>query len=298
MPSRMRQGVTDFVIVTGMSGAGKSQVLHVLEDMGFFCVDNLPPTLLPKFAELCSGDQGKVRRVALVTDVRGGAFFADLQWALDQLRQIGVDYRVLFLEASSDVLLNRYKETRRRHPLATPRRALLDAIALEREQLQDIREVADKVLDTSSVEVRELREEIISLFRRTSQASSMLVSVVSFGYKYGVPLDADLVFDVRFMPNPHYVPHLKGLNGTHAEVAEYVFTGAKANGYWELLTGLLDFSLPLHAREGKAFFTISFGCTGGKHRSVAIACRLAERLRLQGYRVRLEHRDIKRKEQA
>ncbi len=294
-----KAGLTDFVIVTGLSGAGKSQVLHVLEDLGFFCVDNLPPTLLPKFAELCADSQGNVRRVALVTDIRGRAFFADLQWALDQLRQLGVDYRVLFLEASSEQLVNRYKETRRRHPLASRRRTLLEAIQLEREQLQEIRGLADKVVDTSNVEVRNLRDDIARLFvRDTKRASGMLVSVLSFGYKYGIPLDADLVFDVRFMPNPHYVPAMKGMNGTDAAVADYVFTGQKATDYWDLLQRLIDFSLPLHAKEGKTFFTVAFGCTGGRHRSVAIAERLADHLRTAGYRVRLEHRDIKRKDQG
>jgi len=294
--NRAKQALSDFIIVTGLSGAGKSQTLRVLEDLGFFCVDNLPPALLPKFAELCAGSQDNVRRVALVTDIRGGAFFSDLQWALDQLRQLGVDYRVLFLEASTEQLVNRYKETRRRHPLASRKRALLQAIETEREQLQEIRGLADKVLDTSHVEVRALREEIASLFVRSRRPSEMLISLVSFGYKYGVPVDTDLVFDVRFLPNPHYVPEMRKLNGTDPEVAEYVFTGPTATEYWERLLGLLNFSLPLHAKEGKTYFTMAFGCTGGKHRSAAIACRLAEVLRAQGYRVRLEHRDIKRKE--
>jgi len=295
--ARVKAGLTDFVIVTGLSGAGKSQTLKMLEDMGFFCVDNLPPALVPKFAELCSGGQGHVRRVALVTDIRGGAFFADLQWALDQLRQLGVDYRVLFLEASPETLINRYQESRRRHPLASRRRTLPEAIQVEREQLQEIYEEADLVLDTSQIGVRELREGINSLFVRSrSQAPTMLVSVVSFGYRYGLPVEADLAFDVRFLPNPHYVAAMRNLNGTDPQVAEYVFSGPKPAEYWEQLTALLDLTLPLHAKEGKAFLCIALGCTGGRHRSVAIACRLAEWLRAKGYRARLEHRDIKRKD--
>jgi UPF0042 nucleotide-binding protein len=210
---------TRFVIVTGLSGAGKTQAIRYFEDLGFFCVDNLPPALIPKFAELCAHSDGRVGRVAVVTDARGGAFFDDLLASLDELRGMGVGYQILFLEASDEALVNRYKETRRPHPLASGDHLLLESIQEERHRLDEIRGRADKVIDTSTLPPRELRDEIANLFGAEAGAA-MTVSITSFGFKYGLPLDADLVFDVRFLPNPHYEPQLRALPGTDRAVEE------------------------------------------------------------------------------
>ena len=285
---------TQFVIITGLSGAGKTQAIHCFEDLGFFCVDNLPPALLPRFAELCAHSDGRVPRAAVVTDIRGGSFFDELQNALADLDKMGAKYRILFLEASQEALVKRFKETRRRHPLSLPRRTLLASIEQERRRLEDIRGRADKVLDTSAIPVRQLRDEIARLFARRGEAVPMLVSVVSFGFKYGTPVDADLVFDVRFLPNPHYVASLREKTGHSTQVKDYVLNSRGANEFLKRLYSLLDLCLPLHAQEGKAYLTIAIGCTGGRHRSVVLAHQLAAHLRAKGYRVRLGHRDIRK----
>lgn len=284
----------DFVIVTGLSGAGKTQAVHCLEDLGFYCVDNMPPALLPQFADLCAHTQGRVSRVAVVMDIRGGLFFQDLSEVVQNVRTLGFKPRLLFLEATEETLVRRFKETRRRHPLATRHRALLDSIRLERKQMQDLRANADKVIDTSDLETRALKEEIAALFSDRVRPHQMLVNVLSFGYKYGIPVDADLMFDVRFLRNPHYVPELQAIPGTENEVENYVMSDPAAQQFLEKLQDLLAFSLPRYGEEGKSYLTVAIGCTGGHHRSVVFARLLADFLRDSGFEVVLDHRDIKR----
>jgi UPF0042 nucleotide-binding protein len=282
-----------FVIVTGLSGAGKSQAIRYFEDLGFFCVDNLPPALIPKFAELCLHSGGRVARVAVVTDVRGGAFFDDLQASLDELKGMGVAYQILFLEASDEALVARYKETRRPHPLASGDHSLLESIQEERSRLDEIRGRADKVIDTSALPARELRDEIAKLFGADAGVA-MTISITSFGFKYGLPLDADLVFDVRFLPNPHYQLDLRALPGTDRAVEEFVLRSEGTQAFLERLYALIDFSLPRYTAEGKAYLSIAIGCTGGRHRSVVLARQLAQHLRSKGYRVIVDHRDLRK----
>jgi UPF0042 nucleotide-binding protein len=288
---RPKRGRVEFVIVTGQSGAGKSEAIHCFEDLGFFCVDNLPPALIPKFAELCVHSDGKIPRAAVVTDIRGGAFFADLAAALTELARVGCDYRILFLASSDEALVRRYKETRRRHPLAAQKRSLLGSIRGERKLLAALKEKAHKVIDTSDLPVQQLRAEVASLFTARG-TGAMVVTVISFGYKLGVPLDADVVFDLRFLPNPHYVRELRPLSGKDGPVRDYVIASSGAREFLQRLFDFLDFALPLYVREGKAYLTIALGCTGGRHRSVALAPEVADHLRAQGYRVIVEHRDI------
>ena len=283
-----------FVVITGLSGAGKTQAVHCLEDMGFYCVDNMPPALVPQFAELCAHSHGRVTRVAVVMDIRGGYFFANLSEVVQALHTLGFRPRLIFLESSEETLLRRFKETRRRHPLATRHRTLLDSIRLERKQLQELRASADKVIDTSDTNTKMLKEEIAALFSEKVSAQRMLVNVLSFGYKYGVPVDTDLVFDVRFLRNPHYVPKLQPLSGMDAAVEDYVMAEEPSRVLLLKLKDLLSFSLPLYGEEGKSYLTLAIGCTGGHHRSVLFARLLADFLRDQGYEVVLEHRDLKK----
>jgi len=284
----------DFIIVTGLSGAGKTQVVHILEDMGFYCVDNIPPTLLPQFAELCAHSRGRVTRIAAVMDIRGEQFSRSYPELMKELRTLGFTPRLIFLEASEEILVRRFKETRRRHPLATRHRTLLESIRLERKHLEDLRANADKVIDTSTTNTRSLKEEISALFSEHAGTDMMLVNVLSFGYKYGVPTDADLVFDVRFLRNPHYVPELQGLTGADPSVEAYVLADPDAPVYLGKLQDLLLFSLPRYYAEGKSYLTVGVGCTGGRHRSVVFARLLSDYLREHGYEVVLDHRDAKK----
>jgi UPF0042 nucleotide-binding protein len=284
----------DFVIVTGLSGAGKTQAVHCLEDMGFYCVDNMPPDLLPQFAELCAHSQGHISRVAVVMDIRGGFFFQKLPEVVQTLRTLGYHPRVIFLEASEETLVRRFKETRRRHPLATRRRSLLDSIRLEYKQLRELRASADKVIDTTATNTKMLKEEIAALFHDRVDSSRMLVNVISFGYKHGIPVDADLVFDVRFLRNPHYVCDLQPLTGLDEAVEAYVMADDGAAPFLEKMQDLLTFSMPRYTEEGKSYLAVGIGCTGGHHRSVVLARLLASFLREQGYEVVLEHRDLKK----
>jgi UPF0042 nucleotide-binding protein len=294
MPRRTpRRGGVELVIITGLSGAGKSEAIRAFEDLGFFCVDNLPPTLVPKFAELCAHSDGKISRAAVVIDVRGGAFFDDLAASLAELERLGFDYRILFLTASEEILVRRYEETRRRHPLAGGGRPLLESIRRERELLAGLQERAHKVMDTSELAVQQFKGEVGSLFPARS-AGEMVVTVVSFGYKFGLPLDADLVLDLRLLPNPHWVEELRPLSGAEQPVRDYVLAGAAAREFLARLFDLLDFILPRYAQEGRAYLTIALGCTGGRHRSVVVAEELAAHLAGDGYRALVEHRDIAR----
>jgi len=290
--ARKRSGV-EFVVVTGLSGAGKSETIHCFEDLGFFCVDNLPPALIPKFAELCAHSKGKVSQAAVVIDVRGGAFFDDLAASLAELERLGCDYRILFLAASDEALVRRYKETRRRHPLGGEGRTLLESIRKERALLGGLKEQAHKVIDTSDLPAQQLKSEIASLFTGGS-AGEMVITVISFGYKFGVPLDADVVFDLRFLPNPHYIEELRPLSGSEERVRDFVLASPGAREFLDHLFAFLDFALPRYGQEGKAYLTIALGCTGGRHRSVALASEVADHLNARAHRVLVEHRDLEK----
>lgn len=280
-----------FVLITGFSGAGKSGALHSLEDLGFFSMDNLPPALIPKFAELCIQSGGKIDRVALVCDIRGGELFQGLFEALDRLEEMGFDYEILFMEAAENILIRRYKETRRRHPLAE-HGSMVAAIREERSMLEDIKGKADVIIDTSDLTLAELQEKINQLYAPGRWEKNILITVNSFGYKFGLPLDADLVFDVRFLPNPHYVDSLRSLTGNNQEVHAYIWEWAITHRFFKKLGDMIEFLIPCYIEEGKAQLVIAIGCTGGKHRSVSLANELARLLAEKNYQVHTEHRDI------
>ena len=245
-----------FVIITGLSGAGKSQAIRSFEDLGFFCIDNLPPMLIPKFAELAAQSQGKINRIALVSDIRGGEFFSSLNEALQMLEGIGFDYEIIFLEADDDVLIRRFKETRRRHPLAA-QGSISEGIIEEKKLLSQIRSKADRVIDTSTMKPQELKEEITSLYAPDSIQENILITLVAFGFKYGIPLDADLVFDVRFLPNPYYVEHLRPLTGNNAEVKDYVWKWTITHKFFQKLLDMVQFLVPCYIKEGKPQLVIA-----------------------------------------
>ena len=279
----------DILVVTGMSGAGKSEAINVLEDLGYFCVDNLPPALISKFGELCSHSSDQIQRVALVIDIRGRDFFDSLFEELSKLEEAGSDYRILFLEASTEALINRFKKTRRRHPLA-PEGRISEAIELEREKLEEIRGTADKIIDTTELDPKGLKEEIEGSFVENTKQDQITLSILSFGFKYGVPLDADLMFDVRFLPNPHYVDSLRSLTGEDKRVQDYVLKWPITNQFKKKLFDMIDFLLPQYIKEGKTHLTIAIGCTGGKHRSVTFAEKLYEEFKDE-YNILIKHRD-------
>lgn len=283
------------VIITGMSGSGKSMAINTFEDLEFFCIDNLPPRLIPQTIELWS-PPNEIQNVAIVADVRAGQFFGDLVEICRSLRETSLKHFsrpvVLFLDASDAELIKRFKETRRRHPLVTSERGINEAIQLERNMLSDLKETADKIIDTTNLEPEGLRNLIREFFGPERTQERLMIAVVSFGFKHGVPLDADLVFDVRFLANPFWVPRLKDLNGTHPEVARYVLSDPLTEPLMEKLFDLAEFTIPQYIREGKAYLTIAIGCTGGKHRSVVIANELARFLASRNYVVRVEHRDL------
>ncbi len=282
------------LIVTGMSGAGKTQAIQSLEDLGYFCVDNLPPALIPKFAELVSQSTGKVDKVALVVDIRGGAFFNQVMEVLKDFSQQGYKYEILFLEASDETLVRRYKESRRRHPLDN-HGEVLAVIREERELLREIRGRANKIIDTSNVSNSQLKEQIITQYGGDKEdRNRLLITVISFGFKYGIPLDSDLVIDVRFLPNPHYIPELRCLTGNDEPVQRHVMSQDVTKEFVEKLTDFVNFLIPHYENEGKATLMIAIGCTGGMHRSVTLANKLGDILLEQGYRVNVRHRDIMR----
>lgn len=280
-----------FTIITGLSGAGKSEAARCFEDMGYFCVDNLPPALVSRMAELCALPGSSVKKVALVSDVRGGRFFEDLQTALEYLKERGIKYQVLFLQASDDVLLKRFKETRRPHPLAEKGR-IQDGIKEERAMLQAVKATADLVIDTSQLTGHELRDKIRGVFLGALRAEIVVVSVTSFGYKYGLPLDADIIMDVRFLPNPHYIEELRYHHGKEAPVRDFVMSKPQTKEFIEKFFGLLSFLLPEYIKEGKTYVNVALGCTGGTHRSVALAEATVTWLAEKGYSVTARHRDI------
>ena len=284
-----KKGV-ELIVITGLSGAGRTQALQSLEDQGFFCVDNLPPTFLVKFAELCAQSRGKVSKAAIVCDLRGGEFFSSLSEALSNLEKEGFQLEVLFLDASDVTLIRRYKESRRRHPLS-PHGRVLDGIQEERQQLEELRIRADNIIDTSDLSSQELRSKVAELFCKAQGLGQMAVSVISFGFKYGSPMDADLVMDVRFLPNPYYVETLRPLTGEDTLVQEYVFGNPIAQEFMEKYLGLLEYILPHYVQEGKNHLVIGIGCTGGQHRSVAIAERVGQFLEERQYAISVKHRD-------
>lgn len=280
-----------FLIITGMSGAGKTLCVKYFEDIGFFCVDNLPPSLIPKFAEICLQGQNKMEKIALIMDIRGGSMFLELFPALESLAAYGISYKILFLEAQDNVLVQRFKETRRMHPLS-PEGRISDGIVDERKILQPVKEKANYIIDTSNLNPRQLKQEIHNLFVEGKLYSGLIINVTSFGFKYGVPIDCDLVFDVRFIPNPYYIEHLKLLTGNDNEVSKYVMSFCESRLFLTKLVDMLDFLIPNYIKEGKNQLAIGIGCTGGKHRSVTIANKLFNTLKTKNSSVIIEHRDI------
>jgi len=287
-----KEGIMRFVIVTGMSGGGKSTALRMLEDVGFYCVDNLPVPLIEKFVELIAMPNSEVSKVALGLDVRADQPFEDAQKVLKKLRENGYSFEILFMEASDQVLLKRYKETRRMHPLS-PDGRVEDGILKERKILEDIRSKADYVIDTSKLLTRELKGEIDRIFVQNEEYNSLMVTILSFGFKHGIPADADLVFDVRFLPNPFYIDELKYKTGNDEEVQNYVMSFPEAEIFIDKLSDMLAFLIPNYVKEGKYQLVIGIGCTGGKHRSVTLANRLYQRLKNKGnYGLKIAHRDV------
>jgi UPF0042 nucleotide-binding protein len=280
------------LVVTGLSGSGKSTAIHVLEDLGFYCIDNLPVALIPRFVELWQSSREEVRRVALGIDVRERHFLDEFPRVFDDLRTAGVSLEVLYLEASDDVLVRRFSETRRPHPAADGA-GLAEGIRREREKLRGLRERADRLLDTTAFTVHELRTALRDLVERP-ESSQMTVSLVSFGYKFGLPTDADLALDCRFLPNPFFVEELRHRTGTEAAVADYVLRREETQEFLRRVTALLDFALPRYQREGKSYLTIALGCTGGRHRSIVLVEELRRRLEARGHHVLVRHRDVER----
>ena len=279
------------IIVTGMSGAGKSQAVKVLEDIGYFCIDNLPPVLIPKFAELCVKGGERVRHVALIADIRGGQFFDAMSQALQELRKQGVSYEIVFMEASDKVLINRYKETRRVHPLALHGR-ISQGIAEDRKRLAALREKADFIIDTSSLKTSQLRDILRKRYALNTGRKGLTVTVVSFGFKHGMPIDADIVDDVRFLPNPYYVEEYRHKSGRVPAVRDYVQSFQVTQTFKEKWFDMIDFLLPNYEREGKSQLVIAVGCTGGMHRSVCMAEEMYRHLKETGIDVSIEHRDL------
>jgi len=283
----------NFVIVTGLSGAGKSSALKNFEDLGYFCVDNLPTTLIPKFAEICLQLKNKIKRVALGVDIREGDFLDDLFSSLDEVGKMGFSHQILFLEASNTVLVRRYSETRRKHPLDKEGRSILETIIQERKRIMGIKERADKIIDTTALTPQEFKQVIFSSFKEGLEVDRMNVSLISFGYKYGIPVDADLVIDTRFLPNPYYVERLRPLTGNDPEVFRFVLKAFVTQKFLKKYFGLLKFLIPYYIREGKSYLTIAVGCTGGRHRSVIIVNELKKFL-AKRYPVKVQYRDIEK----
>ena len=281
-----------FVVVTGMSGGGKSTALRMLEDAGFYCVDNLPVPLIEKFVELIAAPDGEVTKVALGLDVRADQAFGDVQKILENLKSNGYLFEILFMEANDKTLLKRYKETRRMHPLSLDGR-IEDGIRKERKVLNDIRNKSDYVIDTSNLLTRELKEELERIFVQNEEYNSLMVTILSFGFKHGIPADADLVFDVRFLPNPFYIDELKYKTGNDKEVQDYVMGFPEASVFIDKLADMVEFLIPNYIKEGKYQLVIGIGCTGGKHRSVTLANHLYMRMKNKGsYGLKIDHRDV------
>lgn len=280
------------VVVTGLSGAGKTNAMDWFEDRGYYCVDNMPPALIANFIELTKSSKKQIEKAAFVFDARGGAYFSDMKEYINLLKSDeNIDCRILFIEASERTLIKRFNETRRAHPLATGS-TTKEVIAAEREELKEIRDLSDYIIDTTNLKVAELKQEISKIFEEGSGKSSFLINIKSFGYKRGIPIEADLVLDMRFIPNPYYLPSLKRLTGNNKKVSSYVLRQKVTQDFIKAELEMLDMLIPAYIKEGKYHLNIAFGCTGGQHRSVATADEVAKELRAKGYRVTLEHRDI------
>lgn len=280
------------VVLTGLSGSGKSTAIHALEDLGFFCIDNLPVPLLPKVIELAAGG-GSLQALAFVIDTRGRQFLSEAGEMIEQLRDEGVPMRIVFLEADEDVLVRRYSETRRRHPLGEDGVTLREGILRERDRLSDLRHRADEIIDTSSHTVHTLKALVQERFGGEKEPT-LQVTVLSFGFKHGVPVECDLMFDVRFLPNPYFVEDLREHTGQNTDVRDYIFGFAETTRFLSLFQEMADFVLPMYQREGKSYLTIGIGCTGGRHRSVALSETIAERLTGRGWQAEVRHRDVER----
>lgn len=284
----------EFVIVTGLSGAGKTRAMHAMEDIGFFCVDNLPPALIPVFYDLCTESDGLRSRVAVVTDTRGGELFKSFFTAMEALKRDKHPYKILFLDSSDSVLVRRFKETRRKHPLSDDLNGSLEqAVKLEREMLRAVKDSADYVIDTTGVSPTQLKNRISKLFL-ASLEDSLAVHCISFGFKFGIPLESDLVFDVRCLPNPFYEEELRPLTGLDAPVRDYVMEKEETKGFVKRYTDMVDYLLPLYSREGKSQLVIAVGCTGGHHRSVALAQYMCDYLADKGVKTSVTHRDMQK----
>ncbi|MCS6286987.1 MAG: hypothetical protein RL768_1203 [Nitrospirota bacterium] len=283
----------NLVIVSGLSGSGKSHALKAFEDAGYFCIDNLPPALIPTFVELCNQQGGEISNVALGVDVRERVFFSDLVGTLERIRSLGYAIHLLFLEARDEVLVRRFSESRRPHPLL-PHLPVLEGVRFEKERVAELRRHADRIIDTSDLTVHELRDLLTKEFSRGPATRRLTVTLLTFGYKFGVPYDIDLLFDVRFLKNPFFVPELKPLSGDDPRVRTYVLSDPDAVALLAQLESMLKFLIPLYEREQRSYLTIAIGCTGGRHRSVAIAGRLRESLGAIGHDVILKHRDVQK----
>lgn len=282
----------EVVIITGMSGAGKSASSDIFEDLGYYTLDNMPPSLLLSFIDLTTKSKKKINKIACVVDIRGGEFFADLMKSITLLKNQSIDVKILYLDASDEILIRRYKEHRRPHPLAVNGN-ISEGIANERELLSEVRNSADSIINTSNLTLGELRRKILSAFSLKDVDTKLAISVVSFGFKHGILLDADLIFDVRFLPNPYYIEKLKKSSGLNTDIKEYVFGFEEANEFLDKLVDMMEFLIPKYSKEGKTNLVIGIGCTGGKHRSVAIAQALTTRLEGNGEKVYVSHRDQK-----
>ena len=282
-----------FVIVTGMSGAGKSQAVNCLEDMNFYCVDNMPPVLIPKFAEICMSSLGVITNAAVVVDLRGGEMFKEISNVIENIKSIGVKPEILFLEADDNTIVKRYKETRRKHPLSREGK-IEEGIEKEKQLLAEIRKKADYCIDTSSTHNQQLKKLLTKIFNETDTSEGLIIDVMSFGFKYGIPNDADLVFDVRFLPNPFYIDELKHKNGTQKEVQDYVLQWPQTVKFMDKLYDMIDFLVPHYVEEGKPQLVIAIGCTGGMHRSVTMAEKLYDKLVEKKYKVVKHHRDMEK----
>lgn len=281
-----------FVIITGLSGAGKTHAVRCMEDFGYYCIDNMPPVLIPKFAELCQNSQGKLDKIAVVSDIRSGDMFSQLFEALTEMRKDGFEYEILFLDADDNVLIKRYKETRRKHPLALGG-SLSDAIALERRLLLDVRKKSDNIINTSSLTQKQLRCELAAIFE-SEEYVPLSINVLSFGFKYGIPLDADMVFDVRFIPNPYYIEELKEHTGLESCVSDYVLSFEQSRKFLGMMEEMVDYLIPQFIEEGKKHLVIAIGCTGGRHRSVTFAEEIYKHLSDEKRAVTIIHRDYKK----
>lgn len=282
----------EFLIITGLSGGGKSQAADIIEDLDFYCVDNMPAALIPKFAELCAATKGRYEKVALVADVREKNGFKDILGALDELRKMDFGYKILFMEAEDKTIIKRYKESRRPHPLSKNGASVESAIQLEKELIRPIRDMSDYIVNTSHLTIGQLRNELYTLFAEGDPNRGITINVMSFGFKYGMPLDADLVFDVRFLPNPYYIDELRLHSGLDADVRDYIFSFEQTKSFMDKLGDMIEFLIPLYIEEGKYSLTIAIGCTGGHHRSVAVATALGERLRCMDYNTANINRDL------